>query len=402
MQRRLFSTLDLRGVQLKNRIVLSPMLTYSAENGFINDTHVAHLAKFAVGGTGLVFMESTKVDPRGCTTPRDCGLWKDEFIEPLKRITSIVKSYGAAVGLQLGHSGRKARNQLPWMGRAPLASHAGVDHGEEWELIGPSAVAAGPKASVPRAMTLRDIQEQVEFWGAAAARAHQAGFDVLEVHGAHGYLLHQFLSTEANQRSDAYGGSLTNRMRFSVEVIERVRQSWPENKPLFFRTSAVDEAGWSIDDSVALARVLKTKGVDVFDCSSGGMSTQSITEHSTWPGYGYQVPYAEKIRAQADIKTMAVGLIIHADQAEQVLQSGQADLVALGRELLHNPNWPLDAAEKLGLERPYMTVPPNHGYWLEKRAQTGFSGKASTWLRGIADARDGEAAAHPGAPSGKP
>jgi len=373
MQRQLFSTIDLRGVRLKNRIVLSPMLTYAAQNGHVNDAHLAHLAKFAVGGVGLVFMESTKVDPRGCTTARDAGLWKDEFIEPLKRITSLVKSFGAAAGIQLGHSGRKARNALPWEGRAPLAGHTGVDHGEEWELIAPSAIAHSPGASVPRAMTLRDIQEQIDAWGAAAARAHQAGFDVLEIHGAHGYLLHQFLSPSANQRSDAYGGSLQKRMRFALEVAERVRENWPGDKPLFFRISAVDDNGWSIDDSVALARLLKAKGVDVIDCSSGGMSGQAVGEYA--PKLGYQVPYAEQIRAQADIRTMAVGLIIHADQAEQILQSGQADLVALGRELLHNPNWPLDAAEKLALDSAYETVPPNHGYWLAKRASAGYGGK---------------------------
>jgi 2,4-dienoyl-CoA reductase-like NADH-dependent reductase (Old Yellow Enzyme family) len=402
MQRQLFSTIDVRGVRLKNRIVLSPMLTYAAQNGRVCDSHLAHLGKFAVGGAGLVFMESTKVDPRGCTTARDAGLWKDEFIAPLKRITAFVKSFGAAAGIQLGHSGRKARNSLPWEGRAPLSSHSGVDHGEEWELIGPSAIAHSPSASVPRPMTLRDIQEQIDAWGAAAARAHQAGFDVLEVHGAHGYLLHQFLSPSANHRTDAYGGSLTKRMRFAVEVVERVRQVWPDDKPLFFRVSAVDDSGWSIDDSVALARVLKTKGVDVIDCSSGGMTAQSITEHATWPGYGYQVPYAAQIRAQADIRTMAVGLIIHADQAEQILQAGQADLVALGRELLHNPNWPLDAAEKLGLDTPYETVPPNHGYWLEKRAHAGLGGKSSTWQRGIADLSGDEAAAHLIPRTGKP
>ncbi len=402
MQRLLFSSIDLRGVRLKNRIVVSPMLTYSAQNGRVNESHLVHLGKFAVGGAGLVFMESTKVDPRGCTTARDCGLWKDEFIAPLQRITDAIKSFGAVAGIQLGHSGRKARNSLPWEGRAPLASHPGVDHGEEWELIGPSAIAHSSKASVPRAMTLRDIEEQVEAWGAAAARAHLAGFDVLEIHGAHGYLLHQFLSSSANQRSDAYGGSLANRMRFALEVAERVRQSWPEHKPLFFRVSAVDEAGWSIDDSVALACALKSKGVDVMDCSSGGMTAKAITEHVTWPGYGYQVPYAEQIRARADIKTMAVGLIIHADQAEQILQAGQADLVALGRELLHNPNWPLDAADKLGADAPFKTVPLNHGYWLEKRASTGFQGKSSTWQRGIADVREVEDAAHPAASTAKP
>ena len=387
MQRQLFSGIDLRGVRLKNRIVLSPMLTYAAQNGKVNDSHLAHLAKFAVGGTGLVFMEATKVDPRGCTTLRDAGLWKDEFVEPLKAITTLVKSSGAAVGIQLGHSGRKARNAVPWEGRAPLPSQTGgVDHGEEWELIGPSAIAHAPGADIPRAMELRDIRDQIDAWGAAAARAHRAGFDVLEVHGAHGYLLHQFLSPKANQRTDDYGGSLNNRMRFSVEVVERVREVWPQNKPLFFRISAVDGEGWTIDDSVFLARVLKTKGVDVIDCSSGGIAAQpnSSIEHATRPGYGYQVPYAEQIRAQAGIRTMAVGLIIHADQAEQILQAGQADLVALGRELLYNPNWPLDAAEKLGVERPYETVPANHGFWLAKRAEGGLGGKTSTWQRGIA------------------
>jgi 2,4-dienoyl-CoA reductase-like NADH-dependent reductase (Old Yellow Enzyme family) len=383
MTSELFTPLTIRGLTLKNRIVLSPMLTYSANNGHVTDWHLAHLGKFAVGGTALVFMESTKVDPRGCTTARDAGLWKDEFVEPLKRITRFIQSFGAKAGIQLGHSGRKARNSLPWEGRVPLASHAGVDHGEEWALIGPSALAHGPLAYVPRAMTEQDIKEQLDAWGAAARRAHLAGFDVLEVHGAHGYLLHQFLSPAANQRTDAYGGSLENRMRFVVEVVEHVRANWPSEKPLFFRASAVDEDGWSIHDSVVLARVLKTKGVDVIDCSSGGMTPQSIVEHATSPGYGYQVPYADQIRREADIATMAVGLIIHADQAERIIQAGQADLVALGRELLQNPNWPLDAAEKLGIPAPYETVPENYGFWLAKRARAGFGGKSSTWQNGI-------------------
>ena len=383
MQNLLFSPLEIRGLRLKNRIVLAPMLTYSAVQGHVTDWHLAHLGKFAVGGTGLVFMESTKVDPRGCTTPRDPGLWKDDFIAPLRRITDFIHAFGAAAGVQLGHSGRKARNSLPWEGRKPLASHAGVDHGEPWEIIGPSAIAHSPHASVPRAMTQADIDEQIEAWGQAARRADLAGFDVLEVHGAHGYLLHQFLSSSANQRTDQYGGSFDNRMRFPLAVIDRVREVWPEHKPLFFRTSAVDEGGWTIEDSVALARALKAHGVDVIDCSSGGMTAASIVSHSTPQGYGYQVPYAERIKAQADIATMAVGLIIHADQAEHILRSGKADLVALGRELLHNPNWPLDAAAKLGKPDTYETVPPNYGYWLEKRANSGFGARLSTWLPGI-------------------
>lgn len=386
----LFSPFELRGVRLRNRVVLSPMLTYAARNGHVNDWHFAHLGKYATGGVGLVFLESTKVDPRGCTTPSDLGLWKDAFIEPLRRMTRFLKSYGSVAGIQLGHSGRKARNALPWEGRGPLDSAPGVDHGETWELIGPSALAHGAGSSVPREMTVSDIHEQIELWGRAAERADRAEFDVLEIHGAHGYLLHQFLSPSANQRRDAYGGSLENRMRFPVEVVERVRASWPSDKPLFFRISSVDENGWTIEDSVAFCKVLKTRGVDVIDCSTGGMSaSRTILEASTPPGFGYQVAYAERIRNEARIQTMAVGLIVHSDQAERILTSGQADLVALGRELLHNPNWTLDAAEKLGVSDPYSALPPSYGYWLEKRAAYGYGGKPSTWQAGL-NAKSGD------------
>lgn len=382
MEPRLFQPLDIRGVTLRNRIVLAPMLTYCARNGHATDWHLAHLGKFAAGGVGLVFMESTKVDPRGCTTPNDLGLWKDAFIPALRRITDFVKSQGAAAGIQLGHSGRKARNALPWNGRAPLADAPGVDHGEAWELIGPSAVPASEQAAIPRAMTLADIQDQIAAWEAATTRAEQAGFDVLEIHCAHGYLLHQFLSAAANVRTDAYGGSLHNRMRFPLEVIAGVRSRWPADKPLFLRISAVDEAGWSIEDSIALATAARELGVDVVDCSSGGMTATSITEAGPRPRLGYQVPYARSIRMKADVRTMAVGLIIHADQAEKILEDGAADLVALGRELLHNPNWTLDAAEKLGRDNAFGVLPPSYGYWLEKRARAGFARRTSTWLAG--------------------
>ena len=384
MQSKLFSPLQIRDVVIRNRIALSPMLTYSAVNGHASDWHFAHYAKYAVGGVGLVMVESTKVDPRGCTTPADLGLWKDDFIPQLQRITSFVKSYGATVGIQLGHSGIKARNSVPWKGRAPLdASQKGVDHGEDWELIGPSAFSLHPKAALPRAMTIKDIQEQIERWGKAAERADRAGFDILELHGAHGYLTHQFLSATTNLRTDEYGGTPEKRMRFAIEVVERVRQSWPHNKPLFYRTSAVDEVGWTIEDSINLAKVLKAKGVDVFDCSSGGMSEKSAVLAPVKPSYGYQVPYSEKIRHGADIMTMAVGLNIHADQAESILQKGQADIVAIGREMLHNPNWALDAASKLGQDNPFATVPDSYAYWLEKRADVGFGERSSTWLKGI-------------------
>lgn len=384
----LFSPIALRGVRLRNRIVLPPMLTYSATNGYINEWHVAHLAKYAIGGVGLVFMESTKVDPRGCTTPNDLGLWKDDFIDGMRQVTSVLHRFGAVAGIQLGHSGRKARNTLPWEGRAPMDQCPGVDHGEPWEIIGPSAIAHSPRASVPRAMSRADIQSQVEAWGQAARRAVQAGFDVVEIHGAHGYLLHQFLSPTANQRTDEYGGSLANRMRFVIEVVDEVRRALPDDMPLFYRTSAVDEDGWSLDDSVALACVLKERGVDVVDCSSGGMTPQSIVSHATPQGFGYQVPYAERIRRESGILTMAVGLIMHADQAEAVLQEARADLIGVGRELLHNPHWVLDAAVKLGVEDAYSKVPPSYGYWLKKRAEAGFEDHLSTRRDGIGRAAD--------------
>ncbi|MFH1603957.1 MAG: NADH:flavin oxidoreductase/NADH oxidase [Pseudomonadota bacterium] len=385
MQAMLFSPLQLRELRLRNRIVLSPMLTYSATAGYVNDSHLVNYGRHAAGGTGLVFVESTKVDPSGCTTIRDLGLWKDEFVDGMRQLAGVIKSYGAAAGIQLSHGGRKARRALPWEGRGPIDQCPGVDHGEEWELIGPSAIAHSDTFSVPRAMTREDIREVAQAWGRAARRADQAGFDVVEIHGGHGYLIHQFLSATANQRTDEYGGSLQNRMRFAAEVAQEVRRSWPERKPLFFRVSSVDEIDWKIEDSVALAKVLKANGVDVIDCSSGGMTNQSTTDRSA--KYGYQVEYARQIRVDAEVMTMAVGLIVHSDQAEDILRAGSADLVALGRELMHNPNWPIDAAQKLGIESPFAQISPVYGFWLEKRARSNF-GKPSTWQRGIHSGRD--------------
>jgi 2,4-dienoyl-CoA reductase-like NADH-dependent reductase (Old Yellow Enzyme family) len=371
MERALFTPLKIRDLTLRNRIVVSPMLTYSAVNGHVSDWHLAHLAQFAAGGAGVVFMESTKVDPAGCSTPRDTGLWKEAFVEPLKRITALVKRNGAVPAIQLGHSGRKARRSVPWEGRAPMSDCPGVDHGEKWELIGPSAIAHGAKYEVPREMTREDIHGMAVAWAAAAGRALEAGFEIVEIHGAHGYLLHQFLSEFANRRTDEYGGSFENRTRFAVEVAREVRKVWPESKPLFFRVSAVDETGWTIEDSIALARLLKANGVDVIDCSSGGMS-DGATASEMAPSYGYQVPYARAIRAGADIMTMAVGMIVHSDHAEQIVQDGSADLVAIGREMLHNPHWPMDAAQKLGVDAPFSGIPNAYSYFLDKRVKIGF------------------------------
>jgi 2,4-dienoyl-CoA reductase-like NADH-dependent reductase (Old Yellow Enzyme family) len=380
----LFTPLTIRGLTLRNRIVLSPMLTYSATNGHINETHVAHLAKYAVGGAGLVFVESTKIDPRGCSTPRDLGLWKDDFIPGMRRIVELVQSYGAACGIQLGHSGRKARRAVPWEGRTPLKDYPGVDHGEPWELIAPSPIAHAGAYEAPREMTQADIDEIVEAWGEGARRADEAGFDVLEIHGAHGYLIHQFLSQTANRRTDRYGGSATNRMRFPVEVVQRVRRSWPERKPLFLRISAVDEIDWTIEDSVALARVLKEHGVDVIDCSSGGIADGAPTTNPV--EYGYQVKFADAVRRGAGIMSMAVGLIVHADQAEAILRDGEADLIALGREYLVNPHWAIDAALKLGVPQPYAQVPPVYGYDLERRKRSFEPLQHSTWQPGLHEA----------------
>jgi len=367
MKPMLFSPFRLRDVTVRNRIVVSPMLTYAATNGYVNDWHLVHLAQFAAGGAGLVFMESTKVAPEGCSTPRDTGLWKDDFIEPLKRIVAMIKQHGAVPGIQLSHAGRKARRGMPWEGRGALADWPGVDHGEKWELVGPSAIAHDAEFQVPRELSRKDIHGLVEAWGQAARRANEAGFEAVEVHGAHGYLVHQFLSQRSNQRTDEYGGSFENRARFAVEIAHSVRRHWPAGKPLFFRISAVDECGWSVADSIGLAKLLGEAGVDVIDCSSNGIAEGWARAEG--PTYGYQVPYAREVRAASGVATMAVGLIVHGDQAEEIVRNGDADLVALGREMLHNPHWPLDAAQKLGADSPFSGVPAPYAYYLEKRAR---------------------------------
>ncbi len=382
----LFTPMDIRGIRLKNRIVLSPMLTYAAVDGALSDWHLMHLGKYAAGGAGLVFMESTKVDPRGCTTPADLGLWHDRFVEPMTRITGFIKQFGAVPAIQLSHSGRKSRNARPWEGRGPLPVAPPMPGGGEWDLVAPSAIPHEPDHPMPQALTVAGIHGLVEAWGLATARAVRAGFEMVEIHAAHGYLIHQFLSPLANQREDAYGGSLENRMRFAVEVSAEVRRNLPDAYPLSIRISAVDDAGWEIEHSIELARRLGAVGVDIIDCSTGGIANYTHVATSSTVGYGYQVPHAERIRREAGIMTMAVGHIIHADQAEAILREGQADLVAIGREMLHNPNWPIDAAQKLGVERGFSQVPAAYGYWLEKRAQSRFPGRPSTWQNGMGEA----------------
>jgi 2,4-dienoyl-CoA reductase-like NADH-dependent reductase (Old Yellow Enzyme family) len=380
----LFSPLEIRGLRLRNRVVVAPMHQYSAVEGFANDWHLVNAGKFAQGGAGLVIMESTKVARNGAGTVGDVGLWDDQFIAPLARCAAFIKAHGARAGIQLGHSGRKARLSRPWEGGKPLTGdEPGVFDWFGWELVAPSAVPHSERSPTPRALSHNEVRDLAVKWGEAAARADRAGFDMVEIHAAHGYLIHQFLSPLANVRTDEYGGSELNRARFAIEVAECVRAAWPADKPLFMRLSCEDDAGFGPEESVRLSRLLKDKGVDVVDCSSGGTLARSPMDGERSKKYGYQVPYAEKIRREADIKTMAVGHIVHADQAEAILQGGRADLVALAREMLYNPNWPMDAAQKLGIDPDFKLVPPPYSYWLDKRAKSAFEGQPSTWTNGL-------------------
>jgi 2,4-dienoyl-CoA reductase-like NADH-dependent reductase (Old Yellow Enzyme family) len=385
----LFSPLQIRGLTLKNRVVVAPMHQYSAVEGFATDWHLVNAGRFAQGGAGLVIMESTKVARNGCGTVGDTGLWDDKFITQLARCAAFIQAHGARAGIQLGHSGRKARLSRPWEGGKPLkGDEPEISDWEGWELVAPSAVPHSEKSPVPRALSHNEVRDLAMQWGEAAARADKAGFDMVEIHAAHGYLIHQFLSPLANVRTDEYGGSELNRMRFAVEVAESVRAAWPADKPVFMRLSCEDDAGFGPEESVRLSRLLKQKGVDVIDCSSGGTLAHSPMDSVRAKNYGYQVPYAEKIRAEADIMTMAVGHIVHADQAEAILQDGRADLVALAREILYNPNWPMDAAQKLGADPDFNLVPSPYSYWLGKRAKSAFEGKPSTWMAGLGTRSD--------------
>ena len=381
----LFQPIKIRDVTLKNRVVVAPMHQYAAVKGYPTDWHLMNAGRFAAGGAGLVFIESTKVERRGCGTAGDMGLWDDSYTEHFRRLSDFIRSQNSVPAIQLGHSGRKARRFRPWEGGAPLteegAIKAGVDDWDDWELVAPSAIGSSETEPIPRALSFGEIQKTIENWSEAARRANEAGFDVLEIHAAHGYLLHQFLSPKANLRTDEYGGSESKRMRLPLEIAEAVRANWPEDKPLFIRLSVEDDAGWGPDESVRFSKLVRAKGVDVIDCSSGGMRGSPVL--SAGPvGYGYQVPYAEKIRKETDLMSMAVGLIVHAEQAEEILQSGRADLIAIAREFLHNPNWALDAALKLGVEDAFKVTPPAYDYWLEKRSSSVKDVVPSTYFPG--------------------
>lgn len=371
----LFSPLTLRGVKLKNRIVISPMCQYSAIEGNASDWHLVQYGRFAVGGAGLVFVEATIVSRDGRATAGDLGIWDEAHVLGLRRIVDFVKAQGAAVALQLGHAGRKGAAQRPWHGMGPLSANDAITHGETpWPLVGPTAQPVGNDWAVPEALTEGGIAALRDDYRAAARRADDAGFDVIELHAAHGYLLHQFLSPLANTRTDDYGGSAEKRMRLPLDIASDLRAAWPDDKPLFVRVSASDhaEGGLTPDDIIIFARRLREIGVDVVDCSSGGMSG-SATAGRAPRGFGFQVPYAEQVRQEADIATMAVGLITEPRQAEAIVDEGRADLVAIGRAALEDPNWPHHAARVLageGAEDDFSAWPEQHGWWLERRAQT--------------------------------
>ncbi len=349
----LFDPLTLRGTTFRNRIGVSPMCQYSCAEGIATDWHLVHLGSRAVGGAGLVMVEATAVEPRGRISPADMGLWSDAHVPPLARIARFVKEQGAVAGIQLAHAGRKASTRVPWRGGGPLADAEGG-----WPIIAPSALPFSPKDRTPAAMTGADIAAVLGAFRSAALRAREAGFDVVELHAAHGYLAHSFLSPLSNRRTDGYGGSFENRTRFVLEALRAVRSEWPETKPVFVRLSCTDWAagGWTPEESVALARRFREEGADLVDCSSGGLVPDAVVPI----GPGYQVPLAETIRKDTGIATAAVGLITEPDQADEIVRSGRADMVLLAREELRNPYWPIRAAKELGhLDR--LAVPPQ--YW---------------------------------------
>jgi 2,4-dienoyl-CoA reductase-like NADH-dependent reductase (Old Yellow Enzyme family) len=338
----LFDPLAIRDITFANRVFVSPMCQYSSTEGYANDWHFVHLGSRATGGAGLVLTEATAVLPEGRISPQDLGIWMDDHVEPLARIARFIHEQGSVAGMQLAHAGRKASTYAPWAGQGMIPENEGG-----WNtVVAPSALAFTDDYPMPQALSIDGIQNIVSAFAAAARRACEAGFRVIEIHAAHGYLIQEFLSSLSNQRTDAYGGSFENRTRVLREIVAAVRGSWPEGAPLFVRISATDwiDGGWDIEQSVELARQLKQLGVDLIDCSSGGN-----TEHAKMPvGAGYQTPFAEQIRGEANILTGAVGMITSPIQAEHIMVTGQADAVLVARELLRDPYWPLRAARELG------------------------------------------------------
>ncbi|WP_134088725.1 NADPH dehydrogenase NamA [Olivibacter sp. XZL3] len=337
---KLFSPIKIKGITLKNRIVVSPMCQYSAVDGFANDWHFVHLGSRAVGGASLIIVEATAVAPEGRISPEDLGIWDDAHVGKLHQIASFIKSQQSVPGIQLAHAGRKASTAAPWKGRGKVAVEEGG-----WDTVAPSAIAFADDYPMPVELNKEGINAIVADFKSAAERSLRAGFELIEVHAAHGYLLHQFLSPLSNQRQDEYGGSFENRIRLLLDVIESIKTVWPPEFPLFVRISASDwaDGGWDLEQSLKLAVMLKAKGVDLIDVSSGGL----VPYQKIAVGPAYQLPFASRIKRETGIMTATVGLITNAAQAETILVNGDADLIAMARELLRNPYFPLQAAGEL-------------------------------------------------------
>lgn len=346
IMKKLFEPLKLREIEFRNRIFVSPMCQYSSENGMPSDWHLVHLGSRAVGGAALVMVEATAVSPEGRISPHDSGMWSDEHARAFKRIASFIRSQGAVPGIQLAHAGRKASTDVPWRGGKPLSESQGG-----WQPIAPSPLAFDDESRTPRAMTQEDIEQVISRFLTAASHSIEAGFDVLEIHMAHGYLLHEFLSPLSNRRTDEYGSTPENRMRFPLRLAGALRDAWPAHLPVFVRISCTDwiDGGWDLARSIDFCRRLKTLGVDLIDCSSGALMPNAKIP----AGPGYQVPFAAAVRQEVQIPTGAVGFITDPAQAEQIVATGQADAILMARELLRQPYWPLHAARALNVDIPW-------------------------------------------------
>jgi len=386
----LLSPFTLRGVTLPNRIVVSPMQMYMAgPDGACTDWHLVHLGKYANARWGMVFTEVLCVEPRGRSTYSDAGIWSDDHVAPLRRIADFIRAQGSVPAAQIGHCGPKASRQRPFEGLQPLTPADAARGEPPWQGVAATAEPSAPGYPEPHALTPAEIAEVVAAFGAGARRCREAGFDVLDIHAAHGYLIHSFLSPLGNKRTDTYGGSPAGRMRIALEIAEALRAEWPDEKPILFRLSCVDrfEGGLEIGDTIALARELHPRGVDAIDCSAGGIKgPNSLFSLTQPPSPGFQVPLADAVRRGAEMPTMAVGMIMDPHHAEQILQEGKADLIALGREALNDPHWALHAARALSEGQTYEAWPPNMGWWLEVRQRMLTSIDPRDWRIGPAAA----------------
>ena len=372
----LFTPIQARSVQARNRIVISPMQQYSAQPDAIATAwHLNHLERLSIGGAGIVFTEALAIEAQGRATYADLSLWNDAQLEGLKPIVDAIARHGALPGAQLIHAGRKASVQVPWDGYQSLDAENAAKGSAPWPTVAPSALPANPGWQTPKELTREEIQRLCDSYASSAKRAAQAGFQVLNIHGAHGYLIHSFLSPLANVRTDEYGGILKGRMRFALEVAEAVRSEWPSTLPIFYRLSCIDDlpGGWTLEDTVVLSRELGARGIDVIDCSSRGLGERGTLASGRTPGF--QVPFAERVRHDTGLSTMAVGLITEAKLANEIIATGRADYVAIGRESLVNPHWPLHAALELNHAPNYETWPAPYGWWLVRRARAAAAGR---------------------------